>query len=285
MAVISVQAPAKVNLYLHVTGRRADGYHLLDSLFVFTKDGDVVSVREADDLSLEITGAYAPALSNDENNIVLKAARLLADEEGFVPKARIVLEKKLPVASGIGGGSADAAATLKALISLWNLKISQEKLHKIALRLGADVPSCLVSKAVQVSGIGDILKPAPVFPKLFVLLVNPNKPVSTPAVFKTRAPAFSQPFPFERPMSDFDDFIGELKKRHNDLFEAACQVEPAVGQVIKALEKQPLCRLSRMSGSGGTCFGLFSSAADALSAYETMRLKYPDWWFLNTTIE
>ncbi len=285
MTVISVQAPAKVNLYLHITGRRADGYHLLDSLFVFAKNGDVVSVQNAEKLSLEITGTYASALANDESNIVLKAARMLAQEKGFIPKARIILEKKLPVASGIGGGSADAAATLKALVSLWNLEISQEELHKIALSLGADVPSCLVSKAVQVSGIGDILAPAPALPKLFVLLVNPNKPVSTSTVFKARAPVFSKPFPFERPVSDFDDFIRELEKRHNDLFEAACQIEPEVGRVIKILEKQPLCRLARMSGSGGTCFGLFPSAADALSAYETIRLKYPDWWLLNTTVE
>ena len=161
MDFISVKAPAKVNLYLHVTGRRADGYHLLDSLFVFAEDGDVISVRKAEKLSLRIVGPYAGGLSNGEDNIVLKAARALAGVCGTVPDVEIVLEKNLPVASGIGGGSSDAAATLKALMRLWKQDVPAEKLHDVALQLGADVPSCLAAKAVQVSGIGDILVPAP----------------------------------------------------------------------------------------------------------------------------
>lgn len=285
MNVISVQAPAKVNLYLHVTDRRSDGYHLLDSLFAFTKDGDVVSVQEAEALSLEIRGAYAAALSNEDDNIVLKAARALAQASGIAPNVKIVLEKNLPVASGIGGGSADAAATLKALIELWNLKISDEKLHEIALALGADVPSCLASKAVQVSGIGDVLTLAPTFPKLYVLLVNPNKPVSTPAVFKARKPVFSAPRPFTKKMTDFDDFIHALSERHNDLCDAACMIEPEINQVLQALKDCQLCRLAGMSGSGGTCFGLFASAQDASLACEELKKKHVNWWFLNTEIE
>ena len=228
MDFISVKAPAKINLYLHVTGRRADGYHLLDSLFVFAKDGDVVSVRNAEGLSLKIVGPYAAGLSNGEDNIILKAARALAKVCGKVPDAEIVLEKNLPVASGIGGGSADAAAALKALTRLWKTDVPTEKLYETALKLGADVPSCLASKAVQVSGIGDVLTPAPQLPEMFVLLVNPNKPVSTPAVFKTRSPVFSEPCPFTRRITDFPSFIKELERRHNDLCEAACRIESEV---------------------------------------------------------
>ncbi|MBO4643454.1 MAG: 4-(cytidine 5'-diphospho)-2-C-methyl-D-erythritol kinase [Alphaproteobacteria bacterium] len=285
MSGISFQAPAKVNLYLHVTGRRADGYHLLDSLFVFAKDGDVITVWDAEDLSLEITGPYARFLPDGQDNIVLKAARSLAKACDIRPQAKILLEKNLPVASGIGGGSADAAAALKALIQLWNLKIPSDKLHQIALDLGADVPSCLASEAVQVAGIGDILTPAPALPKLFVLLVNPNKPVSTPLVFKTRSPVFSKAEPFTRPITDFNQFINALSERHNDLCDAACQIEPAVAQVLRTLEEYPSCRLARMSGSGGTCFGLFPSAAEANTVCDAMRRSHPDWWFLNTIIE
>lgn len=284
MTTISVQAPAKVNLYLHVTGRRADGYHLLDSLFVFTKDGDRVSVREDETFSLEISGPYAGALSNGEDNIVLKAARVLADACNVRFGAKIILEKNLPVASGIGGGSADAAATLKALLQLWKTDISEQKLYEIALRLGADVPSCLASRAVLVSGIGDILTPAPALPRLFVVLVNPNKPVSTPTVFKTRPPVFSKACPLSEDITDFDTFIRALKERHNDLYEAACQIEPSVGQIVQALSENRMCRFAGMSGSGGTCFGLFSNAEEARAVCQEIRAEHPNWWFLNTEI-
>ena len=284
MKTISVKAPAKVNLYLHVTGRRDDGYHLLDSLFVFTADGDVVSVQKSDTLSLKIIGPYAESLSVGEENSVLKAARLLADVCAVPAKAAITLEKNLPVASGIGGGSADAAAALKALIRLWNLTISPACLHETALKLGADVPSCLAAKPVQVSGIGEILTPAPELPALFLVLVNSNRPVFTPAVFKTRKPFFSKPAPFTEKMTDFDAFVRALSDRGNDLGEAACKIEPSVGEVLEALRSDPLCRLARMSGSGGTCFGLFPSADEASLCCRNIREKHPDWWVLNTHI-
>jgi len=282
--MISIQAPAKVNLYLHVTGRRSDGYHLLDSLFVFTTDGDVIRVQESETLSLKITGPYAGALPAKEDNIVLKAAGKLAEAAGMPAKAEIVLEKNLPVASGIGGGSADAAAALKALMRLWKITVPAEKLSEIALSLGADVPSCLASRAVQVAGIGDVLTPAPSLPKLFVLLVNPNKPVSTPAVFKARKPVFSPACPFTEKVTDFEAFIKDLSRRHNDLCEAACQIEPSVRSVLQALSGDPVCRLARMSGSGGTCFGLFSCAGDAFSCCERIKAAHPEWWFLNTRV-
>ena len=252
---VSVKAPAKINLYLHVTGKRPDGYHLLDSLFAFARDGDVITAKQADGLSLEIIGA--PDLSAGEDNIVIKAARKLAAALGIEPNAHLVLEKNLPIASGIGGGSTDAAAALKALQVLWKKTLPDEKLYALALELGADVPSCLAGKAVQVSGVGEVLTPAPEIPALPVVLVNPNKPVSTPAVFKTRKPVFSEPMPLTQNCADAAEFIGELKKRHNDLQDAACALEPAVAEVLHVLENQPRCLFSAMSGSGGTCFGLF----------------------------
>ena len=279
---VFVKAPAKVNLYLHVTGKRPDGYHLLDSLFAFAADGDVITVEPAAELSLEIVGA--PDLSAGEDNIVVKAARKLAVALGVEPNVRIVLEKNLPIASGIGGGSTDAAATLKALQTLWGKTLPDEKLHALALELGADVPSCLAGKAVQVSGIGEILTPAPKIPALPVVLVNPNKPVSTPAVFKTRKPVFSKPMPFANDCGDIDVFIAELKKRHNDLQDAACALEPAVAEVLKSLEKQLLCLFSAMSGSGGTCFGLFRTAKDAAEARADLTANHPNWWVEQTAL-
>ncbi len=279
---VSVKAPAKINLYLHVTGKRPDGYHLLDSLFAFAADGDVIAVEPAAELSLEIVGA--PDLSAGEDNIVIKAARKLAAALGIEPNARIVLEKNLPIASGIGGGSTDAAAVLKALQLLWNKKLPDEKLYALALELGADVPSCLAGKAVQVSGVGEILTPAPKIPALPVVLVNPNKPVSTPAVFKTRKPVFSEPMPLTADCADADAFVAELKKRHNDLQDAACALEPAVGEVLQALEKQRICLFSAMSGSGGTCFGLFRTPKDAAQACADLTANHPNWWVKQTAL-
>lgn len=279
---VSVKAPAKINLYLHVTGKRPDGYHLLDSLFAFALDGDVITAKQADGLSLEIIGA--PDLSAGEDNIVIKAARKLAAALGIEPNAHLVLEKNLPIASGIGGGSTDAAATLKALQVLWKKTLPDEKLYALALELGADVPSCLAGKAVQVSGVGEVLTPAPEIPALPVVLVNPNKPVSTPAVFKTRKPVFSKPMPLTQNCADAAEFIGELKKRHNDLQDAACALEPAVAEVLHVLENQPLCPFSAMSGSGGTCFGLFRTPENAANAAEDIAATHPNWWVKQTAL-
>ncbi len=279
---VSVKAPAKINLYLHVTGKRPDGYHLLDSLFAFARDGDVITAKQADGLSLEIIGA--PDLSAGEDNIVIKAARKLAAALGIEPNAHLVLEKNLPIASGIGGGSTDAAAALKALQVLWKKTLPDEKLYALALELGADVPSCLAGKAVQVSGVGEVLTPAPEIPALPVVLVNPNKPVSTPAVFKTRKPVFSKPMPLTQNCADAAEFIGELKKRHNDLQDAACALEPAVAEVLHVLENQPLCLFSAMSGSGGTCFGLFRTPENAANAAEDIAATHPNWWVKQTAL-
>ncbi len=275
-------APAKVNLYLHVVGKRPDGYHLLDSLFAFTEYGDVAEAFPSDGLSLEIKGPFAAGLPSSADNIVIKAALKLAEAVGIEPKARIVLQKNLPIASGIGGGSSDAAATLTVLQKLWGCPLSAERLSALALSLGADVPSCLNARPVHVSGVGEILDTVPGVPRMPILLVNPNKPVATPSVFKERSGAFSAP----APLSDEDflpeNFIPALKKRRNDLTESALKVEPEIKKVLDALEKCEFSILSRMSGSGGTCFALFEDEALMREAKAVLEKKYPSWWLRDT---
>src|SRR5262245_45855817 len=175
-------ALAKVNLFLHVTGRRADGYHLLDSLVVFADIGDVLRYQSSDALSLRVTGPFAPALAEEPDNLVLRGARALAEEAGVQPRGIITLEKRLPVASGLGGGSADAAAALRLLRRAWSVDVADATLHRIAAGLGADVPVCVDSQAARMHGIGEQLTAAPALPAAGLVLVNPGVPVATAAV-------------------------------------------------------------------------------------------------------
>lgn len=281
---VKVTAPAKVNLYLHVVGKRPDGYHLLDSLFAFTEFGDSLSVSEDETLSLEITGPFARNLPVSKENIVIQAAEKLAEALGIEPKAKIILEKNLPVASGIGGGSSDAAAALKALTQLWAKPLPENALYSLALSLGADVPACLSAKAVQVSGIGEVIQQAPPLPESFILLVNPNRPVSTPAVFQKRSGNFSAADPLTKAPENMKEFIFQLGQRRNDLANAARLVEPAVDNVLKELENSGKALISRMSGSGGTCFALFDDQ-QGMEAYASfLKKKYPDWWIQSTKL-
>lgn len=280
--MIQRSAPAKINLYLHVVGKRADGYHLLDSLFAFAKSGDVVTVGESDGLSLTLGGLYGAKLAADADNSVLKAARLLAQYLGVPAKAQIRLEKNLPVASGIGGGSADAAAALLALNDLWGKRAPMPALREIALKIGADVPACLSDKAVFVSGIGENVEEAPAVPLTPVVLVNPNIALSTPAVFKNRKGDFDKPMRMEA--ADFapENFIEALSLRANGLQNAAIALVPEIKAVLDALENRPACRLARMSGSGATCFGVFKNAGEADACASVLREKHPEWWIFPT---
>ena len=186
-------APAKVNLYLHVTGRRADGYHLLDSLVVFAGIGDVLEAAPSDTLSLHVEGRFAAGLADEPDNLVLRAARALAAAAGVPARARLVLQKNLPVASGIGGGSADAAAALRLLSRLWDLRPAPSEMARLALALGADVPVCLAGRASRMSGIGEQLAAAPRLPICGIVLVNPGVAVATADVFRARHGAWSSP--------------------------------------------------------------------------------------------
>jgi 4-diphosphocytidyl-2-C-methyl-D-erythritol kinase len=277
---ITVAAPAKLNLYLHVLGRRADGYHLLDSLVAFAGAADLVEVRPARGLSLRIEGPMAPALAGEdpEANLVLRAARLLAGALGRPADAGIVLVKRLPVAAGVGGGSADAAAALQALARLWGVAPDDPLLAALAPRLGADVPVCLAGRAAFFGGIGEELAPAPPLPPAWAVLVNPGVPVPTPAVFAARVGPFSAPARFAEAPADCAGLARLLAARGNDLMPAAVALAPVVETVLERLAASPGCLLARMSGSGATCFGLFADAAAARDAAGRLAAAHPDWW-------
>lgn len=275
-------ARAKINLFLHVVGRRPDGYHLLDMLVVFAEIGDEIRVAPADDLSLVIDGPFGAGLSAGSDNLVLRAAAGLRQLAGTTQGASISLTKILPLASGIGGGSADAAATLIALMRLWQVTPDRRALFDLAASLGADVPVCLDGRASLVSGIGEIIEPLPPLPEAWLLLVNPLVETPTPAVFKARAGAFSAKADWlERPR-DAHELAAALASRRNDLAEPATRLAPVVGDVLAALAATPDCLLARLSGSGATCFGLFENKVAALGARNAVLRHRPDWWAVAT---
>ncbi len=271
-------APAKINLYLHVVGRRTDGYHLLDSLIAFAGIGDTVAVAPAGDISLTLEGPYAGTVPDGPDNLVVTAARRLAEASAAREGAAITLVKRLPPASGIGGGSADAAATLRALVRLWGLDSEAVDLAGIAAALGADVPVCLAGRSAFIGGIGEQLLPAPALPRCWLVLANPGVALSTPEVFAARQGPFSQPDLFDGMAADPDQLALRLGGRRNDLSQAAIGLCPAIGEVLEALEEQPGTLLARMSGSGATCFALFAEAAQAEAAAESLSASRPAWW-------
>ncbi len=283
-----VAAPAKLNLYLHVLGRREDGYHLLDTLMTFVHVGDGICVEPAENLSLTVEGPFARGLEAGGDNLVLRAARGLAGACGITEGARIRLVKNLPVASGIGGGSADAAATLRALCDLWRLSPPPEDMAALALELGADVPFCLAGQAGFVGGIGESLEPAAIISPgasgVWAVLVNPMVALSTPAVFAAREGAFSQSSRFKDRPRKASELVALLKERHNDLTQAAVSLAPEVGDVLGALEASGGCLLARMSGSGATCFGLFGGEKDARQAAAVISEAMPLWWVVATRL-
>lgn len=272
--MIAEFAAAKVNLSLHVTGQRPDGYHLLDSLVVFADVGDRVSVAPAPELGLGLTlaGPAAEGLRAEADNLVLRAARAFGVNAG----AAITLEKHLPVASGIGGGSADAAAALRALARLWDLPLPDAA---AVLRLGADVPVCLQGRPVRMQGVGEIITPLPALPEGWLVLVNPGVGVSTPAVFRTLPCKDNPPMPAALPpFSDLAALAGWLAAQRNDLEPPAMALQPVIAQVKAGLQAQPGCLIARMSGSGATCFGLFAAKAEAEQAAAALRQANSGWW-------
>ena len=266
-------ARAKVNLSLHVTGQRADGYHLLDSLVVFADLGDVITCTVAKPLTLDLCGPESHGLTAADDNLVLRAARAFGAPFG----AAITLDKRLPVASGIGGGSADAAATLVALSRLWGLALPT--VDKV-LALGADVPVCLAGHAARMQGVGERVSPLPhALPPAHLVLVNPRVQVSTPVVFRGLARKDNAPMPADLPrMTSVAELAAFLAIQRNDLEAPALKAEPVIGLAKAALGAQSGCHLARMSGSGATCFGLFSDGQTAGAAAEAIRAAYPTWW-------
>ncbi len=271
--MIREAAPAKVNLFLQVAGRRPDGYHLLDSLVVFAAIGDLVSVTEAPVFTLAMDGPEAGSLAAERDNLVLRAARAIAKAGGVETAAALHLQKHLPVASGIGGGSADAAATLRALTRLWRLDAAMAQ--GVAPALGADVPACLVSGPLRMTGIGEVITPAPALPEFGLVLANPRVPVATPAVFRGLAGRFSGPAVLPFGWADAASMAADLARLSNDLEAPAIETCPAIAPVLAALGTLPGALLARMSGSGATCFAILP---DAASAARAPALLPPAWW-------
>jgi 4-diphosphocytidyl-2-C-methyl-D-erythritol kinase len=270
-------APAKVNLFLHVTGRRADGYHELDSLAVFGPAADTLEAAPAPALTLSVDGPFGAALAGEPDNLVLRAARMLAEAAGGATRgAALRLTKRLPVASGIGGGSADAAAALRLLDRLWGLDLGEDRLAVLAAALGADVPVCVPSRPARMRGVGGELSPAPALPpRCGLLLANPGVALATPAVFRARTGPFSAPAALPGRWDDAAAMASDLHELRNDLEAPAAALCPPMGEVLAALRSLPGCLLARMSGSGATCFGLF---ADAAAAERAAALLPAAWW-------
>jgi 4-diphosphocytidyl-2-C-methyl-D-erythritol kinase len=285
---ISLPAPAKINLYLHVTGLRQDGYHELDSLVSFAGIHDTLHLVPADNLSLVIEGPFGQDLPSSSNNLVLKAAIKLRKETGVKNGAHMTLEKNLPVASGIGGGSADCAAALKGLAKLWNINANTFDLAQLSLHLGSDVPVCLFGQTSFMGGKGEIINIAPKLPPIWLVLVNPGVSLSTSAVFKARKKVsknnWSQPKRFSDSPTTASELACLLNNRSNDLTEAAIGLQPVIGDTLKELQHTDGVLLTRMSGSGATCFGLFNNLIDANRAAATISLNHPRWWVCPTPI-
>ncbi|MBB3944953.1 4-diphosphocytidyl-2-C-methyl-D-erythritol kinase [Rhizobium skierniewicense] len=269
-------APAKINLALHVTGQRTDGYHLLDTLVTFTEAGDVIRIHDAPGDGFSISGSFADVLrqATTKENLVLKARDLLREAAGARARpVAIHLEKNLPVSSGIGGGSADAAATLRGLRRHWNIDIADAELAEIGLKLGADVPMCLARQPLIARGIGEDISTIDDMPVIPLVLANPLKGVSTPEVFK-RLKSKTNP-PLEH--RDDNTWMPFLTKSRNDLEIPARKILPDIDDVCDLLRKAG-AQLVRMSGSGATCFGIFKTIEDAKSAADQLRRQRPDWY-------
>ncbi|WP_245482522.1 4-(cytidine 5'-diphospho)-2-C-methyl-D-erythritol kinase, partial [Mesorhizobium sp. M4A.F.Ca.ET.050.02.1.1] len=276
-------APAKINLALHVTGRRADGYHLLESLAVFTRFGDRLEIEPAESDRFSISGKFASGVPSDETNLVVRAREALRREAGSLatPPVAITLEKNLPVASGVGGGSSDAAAVLRGLARTWRLDIGNADLARIGLSLGADLPMCLAARPLIARGVGDELSAVPSFPALALVLVNPGVAVSTPEVFKALARRDNEALPPLPSKLDFHSIRSWLDATRNDLEPAARTIQPVIGEALRALRKAD-AGFARLSGSGATCFGLFETGNVAKRAALDIRHRHPDWFVAAT---
>lgn len=282
---IAETAYAKINLYLHVTGKREDGYHLLDSLVVFPDVGDCLTIidsapHQKEHVSLHITGPFSDSLQTTDpsNNLIIKAAhKLIESVHHTLPPVTVCLEKNLPVASGIGGGSSDAAATLRLLIRHWNLTLSEQKLSEIAIQLGADVPVCITPIPQRMEGIGEVLSQVSGIPPFGMILVNHGEAVSTADIFRARHAEFSKRTDLSPNFASIDLFIDTLSQLTNDLEAPACVLNPKIATVLKTIKELPSCRLARMSGSGATCFGLFNTVEQAVKASKLLSQHYP-WW-------
>ncbi len=282
-AIVEVRAPAKINLDLLITGRRADGFHELDSCVVFTEFGDRVRLHHATELSLTIDGPMAAGLDAGQDNLVWRAAKLLADRLCRSPDVAIHLDKHLPMAAGLGGGSSDAAATLRGLVQLWQVEIDDQALRDLGQELGADLPVCIYARSARMRGIGERLDPMRGLPELPLLLANARCAVATREVFARLdfepAPSFRAALPAFPSIVQFTHW---LSRYPNELETAAMRIESRIEDTLEVLRALPDCLLARMSGSGATCFGIFEDEAALRRAETELRQLRPDWWIVAT---
>lgn len=289
---LTTRARAKVNLDLKILGRRADGYHELKSLVAFASVGDSLALEPASALDLTISGPQGTGLVADDGNLVLRAVQALADELPGLRAGHFHLVKRLPVASGIGGGSADAAAALRLLARLNGLPPASPELQRAAVKVGADVLVCLESRARIMAGIGERLGPALCLPPLFAILVNPNVAVGTADVFRALGLAWGQSCPAaaeagfgaDESFSAAPELLAALQRTGNDLEAPAAQVAPVITEVLERLSRLPGYRLARMSGSGATCFALFDDCRQSAAAAKLLAVERPDWWIKPTLL-
>ena len=287
MSALSEDGRAKVNLTLRVVGRRVDGYHDLESVVAFADCADRLTLTPGSELSLKTTGPLAQDCGDTTDNLVLKAAQLLSERMPDLKVGSFTLEKVLPVAAGIGGGSADAAAALRLLARLNELELDDPRLTEVALLTGADVPVCLASRACDMTGVGETLMPLSL-PKMPCVMVNPRVPVATKDVFKAlglrngellvgvtdvlRAPAWPEHG------ASVEDWVEVLAANSNDLEAPATRIQPVIGEVLSALSATNGAWLARMSGSGATCFAIYENTAEAQRASQKIQLDHPQWW-------
>lgn len=280
-----IPCPAKINFFIHVTGRRNDGYHTLDSLIGFADIGDQISIKPADHFSFNIDGPYSNFFSDAEKssdhnatNLVVQTARRLAQQYNQTLDCTITLTKNLPLSSGIGGGSTNAAATVWGLIRYWALDYDWPDLQNLMLDIGADVPVCYACETRRVEGIGVPTDEDIYLPEIPMVFVNPHKPVRTPSVFKRFSSAHKDRINMPAEFSTLQDFFDFLKRTENQLTRAACEEVPEIGNVLNTLSNEEGCALARMSGSGATCFGLFETEEAAKQAKSSVQASNPDWW-------
>jgi 4-diphosphocytidyl-2-C-methyl-D-erythritol kinase len=278
------QAPAKINLTLRVLGRRADGYHELESLVAFADLADKVELEPGDGATLEVSGPFAAACGAGPDNLVLKAHAALRERVPGLTAGRFLLEKNIPVAAGIGGGSADAAAALRLLARANGLTRDDERLSSAALAVGADVPVCIDCSARIMRGIGEVLSAPIMLPQFGAVLANPGVPLATRAVFEAFAGRKGSTDPLRNLPRTRDAMIEFLTRHGNDLSLAAIACAPVISEVLIALRALPGVRLMRMSGSGPTCFALFISAGEAEAAARRLKAERKDWWVCSTVL-
>lgn len=286
-SIVTILAPAKINLFLHINGKRADGYHTLQSHIMFADMGDKITIKPDNDYSLNIKGAFSNGLET-QGNLITRAVYDFCDLINQPPNFHITLDKNIPIGAGLGGGSSDAASVIKGLINILDIDISTVNLSPLLEGLGADVPACFYGQSCFVEGIGQKISPLPA-PSLYALLIYPNTHCSTADIFKNFNSKFSKEIvkeiEIDKNFSTSDDLIHFIKQQQNDLSQPALATFPAIIDCLKVLESHDNLLLTRMSGSGSTCFSLFETIEKAQKAQQEIQTKHPDWWVKAVTLK